>query len=863
MVVLPVGAVMPQPAERPLEATLRTYRSSPPKRQESPSRPVRQSVSPARTSSYSLQKASLRRSLSPNIGRQAPALRQPEWDSSKPARLSPQRAQRAADASNQVTSSGMPSDRQPSPQLAAHIPPTQSRGSGQAQHAQHAALGSGQAQSALDLAESAPPPPLAASRALSAKPQILAVASAIPPAARNSNTASAPKVGSSTTPSMFSPPQTGVRSQGRGQVSPTPSPPRFRRLPSTNLSDRPAWASSTSSRANAVQPITASPLRRTTGSRTIPAAPQQASSRRSTAESTMTGVSEAAVSQPGSGARPRADDSRAGHSQASQDSHADYLVDSQAHGHAQALQRLQQAVEEYNSSSPHVLVPAAVELAAALRQAAKRPGQPRPSVEVLQLAGLKLKHEIGDGDGSSQSVPASPWPEWVKGAWGSPQAQARGARLPVNASALHEEEVAGPARKDIAPVAQANKNTPQRAQRDPKVGVDLSHGNDWSPVKQPDLSAKRGRAALVRRALAEAEAAAAKNSASQPTAGSSRNQARSSVTPPRVTSSKPKTSATPPRASAKPSRVSATPPRSAITPPRASQQAEPKSHFGSEGLQHNALQAAPGQASKLVKRPSLKGNQATVASSKRAGQPMSASRQAFEGQSEPEMPIVKGSQPPQRAKPTPTRGPSTQSSQRDGALQAFGISSSVQHTNVARADCERVVPALMQVSEDTEQPAESHHSMHAEHAEALSTGLHSKPSLVSDHAEHAVVTPSGPQLILNGEPHAVVTPLHSVTSVAALRQSFEQKSSPSTTPAGLVKPRNRLPLRKVSSKAAVVEDDGSPQQAALLWQQSLRGAHGVEDEDSMEHAEHRTEHHAERHKEHHAEHGQMRHDGEI
>ena len=841
------GAVMHQPAERPLEATLRTYRSSPPKRREAPSRPVRQSVSPARTSSYSLRKPSFRRSLSPNIGRQAPPLRQPEWDSSKPARPSPQRAQSAAD---QVTASGTPSDRRPSPH-AACIPEGALH---EVQHAQRAALGSGQPQSAHDLAEGATAPLPAASPALLAKPKVLVAASAMPSAAQGSSTADAPEVGSSTIPSMVSPPQAGVRLLGRGQLSPTPSPPRFRRLPSINLSDRPAWASSTSSRANASQPTTASPLRRTTGSRTMSVAPQRVSSRRSTAESTMAGISEATAPQSGSGSRPRADGSRAGHSQASVDSHADYLVDSQAHAHAQALQRLQQAAEDYNSSSPQVLVPAAVELAAALRQAAKRPGQPRLSLEALQLAGLKLKHEIGDGDGPSQSVPASPWPEWVSGAWGSPQAQTGGARLPANASANQEED-SNPATKDITPVAQAGKKNPQRVQRDPKVGVELSHGNGWSPVKQPESSASRGRAALVRRALAEAEAAAAKSPANQPTAGRSHNQARSSVSPPRVASSKSRTSATPPRASAKRSRVSATPPRSAVTPPVAPQQAESKTYSGSKGLLPNDLQAAPGQDRKLVKRPSLKGSQAPVASPKCDWQPTPASLQASQGPSEREVPILEGRQPVQRAKSPPTRGPSIQSRQREGALQAFGMPLSAQHTNVAWADRERVEPGLIQVSEDTEQPVESHHNMHAEHAETLSTGLHSNPSSASDHAQHAAATPPGLQAISNAEPHVVVTPLHSVTSVAALRQSFEQKSSPSVTSAGMVKPRNRLPLRKVSSKAAVFEDDGSPQQAALLWQQSLRGARSEEDVHGLDHAEHHTEHHAE--------HGQIKHDGKT
>ncbi|KAL0028659.1 hypothetical protein WJX79_008659 [Trebouxia sp. C0005] len=63
---------------------------------------------------------------------------------------------------------------------------------------------------------------------------------------------------------------------GKGQVSPTPSPPRFRRLPSSSILDRPAWASPTQPRATgAAVPSQASSLKRSAGSRTVTASDER------------------------------------------------------------------------------------------------------------------------------------------------------------------------------------------------------------------------------------------------------------------------------------------------------------------------------------------------------------------------------------------------------------------------------------------------------------------------------------------------------------------------------------------------------------------------------------------------------------
>ena len=607
---------------------------------------------------------------------------------------------------------------------------------------------------------------------------------------------------------------------GKGQVSPTPSPPRFRRLPSSSILDRPAWASPTQPRATgAAVPSQASSLKRSAGSRTVTASDE----RRQTAtgshhtEGGVSGNSTAGTHAALQGVRLAAntDTDMLGRadSQASADSHADYLTDAHAHAHAQALQRLQQAVEEYKSSSPHVLVPAAVELTAALRQAAKRPGQLRQSVEDLQLAGLKLKHEAGDSP--CADMPASPWPAWVKGAWGSPQApggvppalpgvpgkQSHGAAampcdsagtVGVNAAAMN---------RDMAP---------QHAQHElRRVRAEAA----WSPLKKPE-SASSSRDRLVRRALAEAEAAAARNSSQYP----GRPRERPQDKPSGAAAGRNRTSVTPPRPSTKPSRASATPARAAITPPRT---ANPPANLpalppSDKARQRNNLHAALGQASNLVKRPSEKRSQAG-GSRKRSWQPTSAAPHASKGIPEPEVPIVEGRQAQlaNQGWPVHRMASSLQSRQRASALEAFGIAPSPLHTNAVLSHRVRLA------SEDDEESLQLQQSVQAE---AIVGNQHSTPNLSS-----------GPSA------HAALAPAHSMTSVAALRQCFEQRGSPTVALIDSVKPRNRLPLRKVSSKAHVVTDDGSPQQAALLWQQSLRGEPDGETVD----VEHQAETHAE------------------
>lgn len=813
------------PPEQPLTAAIRTYKSSPKRRDAAPPT-VQQSPSPARTASYSLQKASLRRSLSPNIGRQASPLRQPQWDSSK--QPSPQRAQRAA-ALSPSDLSGLSLDSQPGAQRMQRPSQILNASPEQAQHAQHAAVGlpqpgtlsaelNGKSSEGHHVGESTQ----LVSPSDMPNPQVAGRPSALTSDAADC-AANVPAAPSSTV--MVSS-AAGLRSGSRGQTSrtPTPSPPRFRRLPPNNLTERPAWASTTSGRAAPPSPPGGtSPLRRSTGSTTIASAPQGAAPPphpSSVAPPQSAGSSKESSSAP----RSAAVSVRPDQSQAISDSHAHFLADSQNHAHAQALQQLQQAAEEYHSSSPHVLVPAAVELAAALRRAAKGPAPARLSLEALQLAGLKLKHEDGDGSSPGQGVPTTPWPEWVRGAWGSPQARVRGAKEPATAAAPDPEEEAPAEARNAAAV-----QTPQRAQHDVRVNGAKPYCNGWSPVLRPEsLAGRRRRSALASRALAEAEAAAAKSTASKlARPHNPPRAARPSITanpgtlatpPPRgaarVSAALPRSAATPPwGGAARPSRDSATPHRAGATPPRASQQAEPSPRPGSKA---NKLRAS----SQPGRPPSTQGGPA-AASRRRTGQPGAASLHAPKGQP---LPIAKGRQSVGKAEALPS---TPQSRQRENAMQAFGLHAFGQHTNVARADHGMGYPALMQAGRDTEQPSEAQNSGHAEHAEGPAAALHlsSNPdSQQASHAEHAAAAPPGLHSNSNPETHAVVAPLHSVTSVASLRQSFEQMKSPAVASDDAVKPRNRLPLRKVSSKAHVHEDDGSPQQAALLWQHSLRGA---------------------------------------
>ena len=162
---------------------------------------------------------------------------------------------------------------------------------------------------------------------------------------------------------------------------------------------------------------------------------------------------------------------------------------------------------------------------------------------------------------------------------------------------------------------------------------------------------------------------------------------------------------------------------------------------------------------------------------------------------------------------------SAQSRQRASALAAFGMLPSAQHVNVAQS--QRGQAEQLSDFADTDQPPKPTQSSHAVCAEA------------QQDPQDLSLNP-----ISNSSSEAVVPPLRSTTSVAALRQSFEERGLPTLGLVDAVKPRNRLPLRKVSSKAQVVQDDGSPQVAALLWQQSLRGEH--DDEDSL--AEHHADH---------------------
>ena len=747
---------------------------------------------------------------------------------------------------NQAIATGIRLNSQPSPQRAQPAvagSPIQNDGHLGAQHAQHAAArrelsGGLQAESAGQLRgrSRASESGAAASHVISGSSHqaVGDHAMGVPLETPNSNAAQLASVSGREVPNRSLGGQAG-----KGQLSPTPSPPRSRRLPSNSLLDRPAWASPTQPRATAAAvPSEASSLRRSAGSRTVTASNE----RRQTAtgsrqmEGDVAGKSAAGAHAAIQGVRLAAnldtDTPGQADSQASADSHADYLTDTHAHAHAQILQRLQQAVEEYQSSSPHVLVPAAIELTAALRQAAKRPGQLRQSVEDLQLAGLKLKHEAGNSP--CADMPVSPWPAWVKGAWGSPQAPGR--VPPVHPGKQTQGAAAAAAAAmpcDSAGVVGVNASAmtrdiaPQHAQHDLRPGRAAAPQAAWSPMKKPE-SASSSRDRLVRRALAEAEAAAARNPSEYPR----RPRGRSQDKPPGAAAGRTRTSATPPRPSIKPSRASATPPRAAITPPRTANPPQPIPPASDKARQRNNLHAALGQASNLVKRPSVKRSEAG-ASRKRSWQPTSAAPHAFKGHPEPEVPIVEGrqAQSAHQGRQVHREASSLQSRQRTSALEAFGIAPAAQHTNAVQSHRVRLA------SEDDEESLQLQQSMQAE---ANVGNHHSTPNL-----------DSGPSA------HAALAPAHSMTSVAALRQCFEQRGSPTVGLIDSVKPRNRLPLRKVSSKAHVVTDDGSPQQAALLWQQSLRGEPG---EETLG-VEHQAETHAEYDKADHGSGGQPSHAG--
>lgn len=803
----PAGAPAPPQTEQPLAATLRTYKSPPPKRRDAPSPP------PDRTSSYaSRQKASLRRSLSPHAGRQnPPVVKRPEWDASKPAHPSPERAKRAADALNQAIDNGIRLTGQPSPQRAQH------------------AVAASQSQTGADVKSEFPGDPQAGStsqlRVSGRVTEARIAASQMTPGsshhpartdaaslslAPDSNAAHPIEVADTGVPGIVSRPQAGIQ----GQVSPTPSPPRFRRLPSSSLLDRPAWASLTHTCATAVgMPNQAASLKRSAGSRTV-----TATSERTQTRHTRTGSHQRVDATAGKTLQNAED---CADPQANADSHADVIADAHALAHAQALQRLQHAVEEYNSSSPHVLVPAAVELTAALRQAAKRPGQPRQSVQDLQLAGLKLKHEAAESP--SADVPKSPWPEWVRGAWGSPQApsgalldavvsQAQAATAAATAALPGVSARGGPSDA----MAKHEEGAPQRAQHDARPSRAAATESVWSPLRKTE-SARGSRDRLVRRALAEAQAAAARNASELPSPRQPKKQSqdkahvtpprvaarssRASATPPRVAAGRTRASATPPRASGRPSRNSTTPPRAAVTLPRAAKPSQSAFPESTHAMPRNKLQAGTSQASNLSQRHALKGTQ-HAGSNKRSWQPTSAAPHAFRGHPEPEVATVQGRQAQSALQGRTVRHEtSVHSRQRAQALKAFEMALPVEPTTVVQPDLEEAA------TQDAGESSQLSHSTDVE----------------TDHGARASQSEHISDLNSSASLHAVFAPVRSMTSVAALRQSFEQLGSPAVHPVDSVKPRNRLPLRKVSSKAHVVEDEGSPQQAALLWQQSLRG----------------------------------------
>ena len=813
-----------------MPASIRTYKPAPHAKREAATPP------PVRTSSHGTrQKAPARRSLSPNIGRKPGALSErPGWDSTP----SPRHGRHAAAAEDVslvslVTIPGLLGSALASPQHSQHADSNPGR---LGTPAHHGAAKQGQIHSPQGQRPQATSP---AAATASAGPSHIA-----PAVANRSSPAGA---------------SLGIH-HAKGGVA--PSPPRFRRLPASSLAERPPWTSPLQHRGRAaVQPAQLS-SQQSTGTRTMTGTSERQStgtrtinrhSEHGAGNSTGAVTSSAAEAGgvPSHAANPS--DSVSTPTQltslgrsaslASAASHADYLVDTHAHAHAQVLQRLQQAVEEYNSSSPNVLVPAAVELTHALRQAARHQGQPRQSVESLQLAGLKLSH-AAEQKGDDPNVP-SPWPEWVRGAWGSAHGTPKGAPPVVIPMAGMEEAeseavvgmvVAAPVNPSHV-VQQTAAASAQRAQHGAEHSMASLHGHDWSPAKQPS-QAGRPRNALVRRALAEAKAAAARQALERPAQVKRRTQDKAQPT---TKAAKPITSSS--RASATPPRASIKPSRAAVSPPRAP----------------GGAPAGPSRASAAANRAVASGPDP---SSRAVGKKASAeARQALR----PAASSTNGSKPDQKghAAVKQSRGASKQQSVENRQVKPVGATHrQTLQPHSARLHGLQEHPQPASLHADIGQPSQPYAAAQQELRPVTTSQPMSAVPLTVQLADPQASRPehglnphdkSGsetPDLTLGSDtqshlsPHAEPSPARSMTSVAALRQSFEQRCSPSLGLVDSLKPRNRLPLRKVLSKAHVVDDDGSPQQAVLLWQQSLRGEgkdSAAEPHAEAQHAQHRHE----------------------
>lgn len=748
----------------------------------------------ARSSSYVMLRASMRRSISPRqAGHALPLDKRPAWDTSPVPRCTSQRAQHALEDSNADAAEAAISLQQGSAmeQLAGAVSAGRAeQGSTMEQIGSLKVSSQVPGASTLSPAEQAQQAVAAlldmqkltgrshlshSQRAL----QTLATAGASHDQARPQDAASHSKLtgapsgaaaqGTEQHSALLAAPRmseissqvgvsgsgSGVSSSGIGRTS-----SKIDRTSSGRELVQPAWVSS-SSRSSASH-TQSSPLRRSTGSRpigTTPSRPSPTALLRDCPRSAHGDPSQSAIhpsswqgcdTDPGTGeallAAAEQLDAR------SPSLAANIKADAHDLAHAQALQRLQQAVQDYKSSSANVLVPAAVQLAVALRRAAKGSGDAIPTIESLQLAGLRLQHEAGAS--VDEGMPKSPWPDWVRGAWGSPShkgappggptspqrqhqapsSTAQGARHAGVASPQSRAHLQHTAAKksngvQLRPAQQAEhaESASQVGLRNPPQSNPQMPTDVWSPVKGSNPGPAR-RSTLVQRALSEAAAAAAADW------GSQKSRARMTISPPR-------------RAAALPSRQGP-----ALAVPTAGHAAA--WHLASGGEQ-------------LKKTPSRK--------------------------------ITKAS--------------STAKASRKQAPPS---------TAVVQVQPEPAAPGMRAV----EQPAPSQHM--------------ATPEIAA--APHTHVSASDTHTAL---PAQAGVPAHSSTSVAALRKTFEQQACPVDS----LKPRNRLPLRKVSSKAHVPDDDASPQQAALAWQQSLRDEHDAADiHEHQPHALHTAKHH------HHAEH---------
>ena len=438
-------------------------------------------------------------------------------------------------------------------------------------------------------------------------------------------------------------------------------------------------------------------------------------------------------------------------------------------------------------------------------------------MESLQLAGLKLKH-AAEQKGDDPNVP-SPWPEWVRGAWGSPHGSPRGAPpavLPMTGMDEAASEaavgmgVAAPVNPSHA-VQQTAAASAQRAQHDAQHSVASSHGHDWSPAKQPS-QAGRARNALVRRALAEAEAAAARQAVERPAQVRRRTQdkAQSTAKAAKSVAGSTRASATLPRASAKPSRASATPTRAPAGSP-----ARPSRASSSRPV---ASSLSPSAQAKQALRPAQDGSKLNQKGHAAVRQSRGTSKQ----------------QSVENRQVKPGGASHRHSSQPDSA----GVHGLQGHPQPASLDADISQPNAADWQE--RQPAISSQPMSAVPliVQPADPEVGQPEHGLNPHEQNGSETPDltlGSDSQSHLSPHAEPSPARSMTSVAALRQSFEQRCSPSLGLVDSLKPRNRLPLRKVSSKAHVMDDDGSPQQAVLLWQQSLRGE--GEDSPAVPHTE--------------------------